>query len=266
MTLSGEPPAPLRARPIAGPRSPLRVMQIVETLAEHPDGLTLTQLGERLGIPKTSLHTHLKVLQGSGHLSLQAARYQLGPAALRMGSLIASGSSVLRAARPMLERLVRDTHESALLGVLDAGTREAVYIERQEGLHPVRYAPQIGMRRPLYCTAFGRMLLAFQPEAWIDRYLAARPLPSITRHTVTDPAELRRVLAQIRKARVAITAEEHTLHAAAVAAPVFDRSGTLIAAIGVALPADRLRATRRELVDKVTGAGREVSWALGAPG
>ncbi|ETR79084.1 hypothetical protein X566_11920 [Afipia sp. P52-10] len=251
-----------------GPRSPVRVMQIVELLAESPQGLTLTQLSERLGIPKTSLFSHLRVMTASGHVALQdGTKYGLGPASIRLGAVIAATSSVLAAARPLLDELVRQTGETALLAMLDAEHHQAVYIDRAEGTRPVRYTPTIGARRPLYCTAFGRALLAFQNnDGYIAPYLASDSIVEITANTITAPDALMTALADVRNSRVAATQEEHTLDAGAIGAPVFDRQGNVQYAIGIALPASRLGGEQRSrLTELVLDAARRLSWTLGAP-
>lgn len=251
-----------------GPRSPIRVMQIIEILAESPQGLSLTQLSERLGIPKTSLLSHLRVMASSGHVALQDhTKYVLGPASIRLGAVIAATSSVLAAARPLLEELVRQTGETALLAMIDAAQYEAVYIDRVEGTHAVRYTPTIGARRPLYCTALGRALLAFQDNsAYVAPYLASNRIVGITDHTVTAPNMLLKALEDVRKSRIAATQEEHTLDAAAIGSPVFDRQENVQYAIGIALPASRLAGEQRpRLNEQVLDAARRLSWTLGAP-
>lgn len=251
-----------------GPRSPIRVMQIVEMLAESPQGLSLTQLSERLGIPKTSLLSHLRVMATSGHVALHdGTKYVLGPASIRLGAVIAANSSLLAAAKPLLEELVQVTGETALLAMIDMTRHEAVYIDRVEGTRAVRYTPTIGARRPLYCTAFGRALLAFQDNrTYIAPYLASDSIVGITDHTITAPAALMKALEDVRNSRVAATQEEHTLDASAISAPVFDRQGNVQYAIGVALPASRLADEQQQrLSELVLDAARRLSWTMGAP-
>ncbi|WP_423458181.1 IclR family transcriptional regulator [Ottowia sp. VDI28] len=249
----------------SGPRSPLRVMQIVELLAESPRGLSLTQLSEQLEIPKTSVLSHLRVLLAAQYLSQQDARYLLGPAALRMGLIISAGASVPVVVRPLLEELVEATGETAMLAMLDEREMEAVYVARSEGIHAVRFSPSIGARRPLYCTAFGRALLASQDEQFLTRYFGSLVLQRVTNRTVTSERALRQILQGIRSSGVASTQEEHTRDAGAIAAPIIEGEKPVRYAMGIALPVSRAEGQQalRKLEQAVTDAASKARRALG---
>ena len=261
----GETPARAGRGPYAGPRSPARVMQVLEALAEAGEGLSLAAMATRLGIPKTSLLNHLRVLAATGHVALDDARYVLGPAAIRLGALIASGSAARVAIHAAARRLAADSGETSLVAMLDEPAGEAVYLAVVEGRQPIRYSPAPGTRRPLYCTAMGRALLAVQDDAWIARYLGTARLAPLTVRTVTERRALRQLLGKVAAERVAVTVAEHTDGVGAVAAPVFERAGTPRYAIGVAVPAARLVPGLKRLSALVRDAAREASWALGAP-
>lgn len=248
-----------------GPRSPLRVMQIVELLAESSRGLSLTQLSEQLDIPKTSVLSHLRVLLAAQYLSQEDARYLLGPAALRLGLLISAGASVPVVVKPLLEELVEATGETAMLAILDGQSAEAVYVARAEGIHAVRFSPSIGARRPLYCTAFGRALLASQSDEFIAHYFGSRALERVTQHTVSSERGLRQILRDIRSSGVASTQEEHTRDAGAIAAPIFERGKSVSYAMGIALPVSRMGEPRtlRGLEKAVIDAASKARHALG---
>lgn len=250
----------------AGPRSPVRVMQIVEALAEAPEGVSLALLAERLAIPKTSLLNHLRVMVGTGHVALQDARYVLGPSAIRLGTIIAAGSSVLAAMGPVTQRLAEDSGETTLIAMLDEGSRQAVYIKVLEGRQPIRYSRAVGTRRPLYCTAVGRALLAFQGEAYIRAYLGETKIERFNARTVTDRGRLTKILGQVCAERLALTSEEHTEGVGGIASPVFDRSGQVRYAIGIGVPSARVVLDRRRLSRLVLAAAEDASWALGARG
>ncbi len=249
----------------AGPRSPLRVMQIVEALAGMPGGMPLTQLSEHLGIPKTSLLSHLRVLLGSGHVAMDETRYLLGGASLRLGLVIAASATVAAAARPIVAELAHDTGETGMLAMLDPVAAQAVYVERANGTNPIRFAPDVGARRPLYCTAFGRALLAFQDDDFIKRYLEQHALERVTQYTVTSARAVQKDLQELRTTGVATSLQAHTLEAGAIAAPVFEQQGPVRYAIGIALPVSRAGSRQKRLEERVRDAARKLTWTLGAP-
>jgi DNA-binding IclR family transcriptional regulator len=251
-------------REYAGPKSPTRVMQVVEMLAEAPQGTTLAQLAHRLRIPKTSILNHLRVLIDSGHIALQESRYVLGPASLRLGTVISANSTPLAVLRPIVKQLSEDSGETCLCGSLDEKAREVVYIAVQEGREIIRYAPPVGTRRQLYCAGMGRALLAFQPEEYIDDYFAKTKLESYNANTVTSPLELKKIFARIRSDRVSITVGEVMEDLGAIASPIIDARGQVQYSIGVAVPVVKFERERNRLTQLVLAAGERASWGLGA--
>jgi len=241
-------------------------MQIVELLAGATRGLSLAAMTEALAIPKTSLLNHLRVLAGAGYVSALEGRYLLGPAALRLGVVIAADVGVLAAARPVLAGLAAASGETAMVATLDERISEAVCIDVVEGEHDMRYAPRIGSRWPLYSTGMGRALLAFQDDPMVDAYLAGARVSAHTNATVTDRARLRRLIDEVRERGVAVTEGEHTPGAGAVAAPVVERNGRVRHVVGLGLPVERLGARRTHLVQLVVDAAQRVSWTLGGRG
>ena len=258
--------APARRAPAEGPRSPLRVMQIVELLAGAGSGLSLAAMTEALQIPKTSLLNHLRMLVAGGYASCVDGRYTLGPAGLRLGAVIAADAGVLAAAHPVEVELAAASGETAMVAMLDEPQAEAVCIDVVDGPQDVRYSPRIGSHWPLYCTGMGRALLAFQEPAVIRGYLEHAGLARRTDSSVTDPALLERVLDEIRATGVAVTAGEHTPGAGAVAAPVVERDGRVRHVVALGVPVDRLAQSRARLERLVADAARQVSWTLGGPG
>jgi DNA-binding IclR family transcriptional regulator len=239
-------------------------MQIVESLAAAPEGRSLAQLAQLLGIPKTSLLNHLRVMLGTAYVALNDARYVLGPAAIRLGIVIAAGASVLATVGPVARRLAEESGETTLCAMLDEINRQAVYIEVLEGRQPIRYSPAVGVRRPLYCTAMGRALLACQDDAFLDGYLDGAKFKRFNATTVTDRSQLRKLLDRVRAERLAVTVGEHTDGVGAIAAPIVERQGRVRYSIGLAVPSSRMLPDRERLARLVRSAAERASWALGA--
>lgn len=253
-----------KARYTAGPRAPVRTLQVVEALAQAPRGVSLALLAERLAIPKTSLLSQLRVLVDTGHVAVQDARYSLGPSAIRLATIILAGSSELASMETVAKRLAVDSGETVLIGMLDEHSREAIYIRVIEGHHAIRFLPVVGGPRPLYCTAVGRALLAFQGETYIRAYLKESKLERYNPKTVTDKAELTKLLEKVRAEKLAVTSGQHTPDAGAIASPVFDRNGQVRYAMGLGLPSNRLALDHKRLSALVVAAATEASWVLGA--
>ena len=235
----GSRPKPGASAP--APRSLGRLLGLLEAIAKAPNGLSLAELSAALGSPKSSLLNLLRPLVGSGHLLHAGGRYELGPAVFRLATEILSRRRLSSLLRPYLDELVARSGETAFLCVIDREAGLATYVDCVDSPQMVRYTVRIGTARPLYGSAAGRMLLAHQPAAWCEGYFARTPLAPLTSRTVTDLRRLRDILAEARRERVTVTLGEVVPDAGGIAAPVFNRDGTVDAALLLGAPIARFR-------------------------
>lgn len=246
----------------SGPRAMSRVLRLFEVLARQEDGLSLSDLAAGLEEPKTTLLNSLRGLEQEGYLNSEGTLYRLGPRAFRLAALISSGWSMTRTLRGYLRELAREAGETALLSVLDSATGRVVNIDVVESTQQVRFVAKVGLGGPLYATASGRVLLAFQPPEDLDDYLARGDREKLTPRTVIDAMKLREQIGEIRKSHVFASIGEIHADGVAIAAPVFGPDGRCIAALSVALPMsrlgereDRLKATVRKIAAEASGEG-----------
>jgi DNA-binding IclR family transcriptional regulator len=249
-----------------GPRSALRVMMILETLAEHRTGITLSTLAEVLKTPKTSLLALLRVLEGSGYIVAKDLRYYLGPFGYRLGALISSTFEAVNVFQSALRDLSLKTQETVMLGFLDRYSKLCSYLEVVQPDIPVRYVPSIGARRPLYCTAAGRGFLFFLGDDFLDDYLATAELIKHSPRTVTSKTELRALARKARALGYAVNMGETNLGTGAVSAPIYDRAMTIQYCVIVAGPLDRIKDRLKRVSDMTLAAGRDMSMKLGYAG
>lgn len=248
------------------PRAPTRAMRVIEALALQPHGLALADLGRSLGLPKTSLFSMLRALESEAYVENAGGVYRLGPSALRLGALIGGGDTLERKLSPLLAPVVAKAGETVLLAVPTEDHREVRYIAIADGPQAVRYAATIGLRRPLYCTASGRAVLAFSDPAIVRDYLAHAPRPQHTPQTATSKAALLDIIAEVRRAGVAETRDQMFVGLWGFGAPVFDAQRNVVASLMIAAPADRARRKRAVLVAAVREGGEEMSRVLGLSG
>lgn len=254
----------MRGADQAGPQSIGRVFAVLDHLVAHRDGATLTELAAVAQAPKTSLVGLLKAMVVQGYISREhGARYLLGSRFLELALRAGAGRKLVDVAHPFLERLMSATGETAVLGTLSAQADLAVYVDRVESPNPIRYAVTVGERRELYCTALGKVLLAWMPRGGLETYLASHRLQRFTDTTITTAAGLQKELRHIRAEGLARTLGERFREANGVAAPIFLADGTVGAALLVAGPAQRMHAHRvvneaavRRLAAEVTDALR----------
>ncbi|MEV7283171.1 IclR family transcriptional regulator [Streptomyces sp. NPDC093252] len=214
-----------------------KAVVILGCFAPEGGSFRLTELVERSGLTKTTVHRLTAQMVGLGLLDREGDTYHLGPRLFELGSLVPRRTVLREAAVPFLEDLYEATHETIHLGVRDG--HDVVYVERVHGHRALALPSRIGGRLPLTCTAVGKALLAFSGGDVADEILAAR-LPRLTPHSVTDAARLRADLEQVRFSGVAFEDQEAALGVGCVAAPVIV-DGTAVAALSVAVPRTQLR-------------------------
>lgn len=244
----------------AVPTSTQRALAVLDCFSTRSPVLTLSEIARKLGRPISSTHRQLGELTRWGALERdERGRYQVGLHLWEIGSLAPRSNDLRHAALPFMEDLYEVTHENVQLAVLDVA--EVVYVERLFSHHATPIVARPGRRLPWHVTAVGRVLLAYSDPALVNELLA-RPLERYTELTVTDPAELRRELAKIRRAGHAITVRQMETMSVSVAAPVSGPAG-VVAALSVIVPARG--ADARRFVPAVRTAARGISRQLGAP-
>lgn len=247
-----------------GPRAMGRVLALLELLARTPVGLPLADISVALGVPKSTLLNSLRPLVVDDFLVVEGVLYRLGPRAFRLAATIGSAYDLPRMVRGYLRALAEETQESVCLAVLDQEMRRFVYIDVVESSRPVRYAMRLGMSGPLYSTAAGRVLLAYQAPVYQEEYIAKAKLVALTERTNTDRDVLRDQLAEVRTAGVWVSVGESVEDSAAIAAPVFGPDGAILATISLGAPSDRLTANREDLIASVVKTAAHASGGMAA--
>jgi DNA-binding IclR family transcriptional regulator len=214
-------------------------IRLLKAFSEDRAEIGVSALAQRLGIAKSTVHRLAVTLVAEGILEKnpETDRYRLGIGLFHLGTLVRRRMDLPVEARPYLFELREKTHETVLLGI--PSDADVMYVYHLESPQAIRMRSELGVRRPAFCTAVGRAILAFQPEDAIERILAG-PLPSRTAKTVTDPEKIRALLQDVRRLGYAIEDEESEAGMRAIAAPVRSAAGTVAGAVGVAGPTQRL--------------------------
>jgi len=249
----------------AGPRSALRVMDILLAVATEPEGLSLAKISDRLKLPKTSVFSLLRALESGGYLRNHDGRYTLGDQAHKLGASLGQARSFPKCARPVLEWLARETEETILLGVLSEEGHEISYVDVIESEKPLRFAVRVGNRRPLYCTAAGKAMLAFSPKSFQTKYLAQTKFVKFTYDTSTKD-ELIAMFPEIRRRGVVFDANGIIDGATGIASPCFDEAGLVTCSITIAGPTSRLLETRERIEQLTLQGAEQLSEILGYRG
>lgn len=212
-----------------------RVLDIFELLAAEPDGFSVTEIGAKLGIARSSAHALVKTLAARGYLRREGAdskRLTLGVPLVQLGLSVTERLELRTVARGVLERLVAAWHETALLAV--ANHAEIVYVDKVvSDRFGFRTDPRVNARRPLHSHSLGKALLAATGDEVVEMLIDARGLEPVTEFTIVEPEELLEDLRRTRVRGFAMDQQEAVLGVCCVGAPVRDHTGRLIAAISL---------------------------------
>ncbi|MFF3936988.1 IclR family transcriptional regulator [Streptomyces phaeofaciens] len=217
-----------------------KAASILESFTPGGGSYRLAELSERTGLPRPTVHRLAADLVRLGWLERSGPRYRLGAKLFELGSLVPHRLDLRETALPFLQDLFEATRETVHLGVREG--MEVVYLERIHGHEALRLPSRIGGSLPLTCTGVGKALLAFS-DAELTEEVLSRPLPSLTPHSITDPARLRMALEKIQVSGLAYEEQEAAPGVACIAAPVF-AGGTTVAALSVAVPRARFSPAR----------------------
>lgn len=223
----------------AGIQSVSRAVLSLELIAEAGE-LGVTELGRRLGVHKATASRLAATLAERGLVERDPAteRYRLGFGLIRLAGAAMAGLDLVSSARPVLEDLAEETRETVTIAVLSGD--DVVSIDQITGTRSIVSVSWVGKRTPLHTTSTGKILLAFMDDLERDRRLA-QPLERATKRSLVDPAQLRTQLDDIRRRGYAQTLEELEEGLNAVAAPVRQADGEVVAALSVSGPAFRVR-------------------------
>ncbi|WP_063829477.1 IclR family transcriptional regulator [Streptomyces violens] len=238
-----------------------RALRVLEAFTSAHPVLCLTDISRYSGLPLTTTHRLVKELTCWGALEREeSGGYRIGLRLWETAALAPRGLGLRELALPYLADLNQFTRENVQLAVRE--DLSVVYVERLAGRGAVPVLTRVGGRFSLPPTGVGLVLLAHAPAAMQEQVLS-QPLTRYTEKTLCSPAQVRRVLAEVRQTGVAVSDRQITMDSMSVAAPVYGPGGGVVAAVSIVAHADTAHA--HVLIPPVQVAARGISRALGAP-
>ena len=210
-----------------------KAVVVLNAIASSAHAVSLAELSESIEMPRQTIHRILQSLSAT-NLIIRAPnkdRYVVGPELTRLSVRALTTLNTRPPIRSILQELVEQTGETCNVGVLDQG--EVVYIERIEGHSPLRLQLDIGSRVPGYCTAIGKLLIAYQHKNVRTRLIRTINLKRFTAHTLVTPAVLEQAFSEIRSNACSINNQENVEGLIAVAVPIRDQAGKVLAGLAV---------------------------------
>jgi DNA-binding IclR family transcriptional regulator len=244
-----------------GVQSVDRALTILAILARLGEA-GVTEIAGELGVHKSTAFRLVATLESHGMVEQNEDRgkYRLGVGVLRLAGATTARLDVVQESRSIVRKLAADTGETVNIAVMS--DRSVLYLDQVSGKSALQAHNWVGQHIPLHATSNGKVLLSGLSPDEVDARLPR--LPSYTAGTVTTRARLRRELLEVRQQGYAVATDELEVGLTAIAAPIRNAHGDVIASISVSGPTFRMPQERvDEVVAQVVEAAREVSYRLG---
>ncbi|HCL6072291.1 TPA: IclR family transcriptional regulator YiaJ [Citrobacter freundii] len=228
----------------AGSQSLFRGFMLIEILSNYPNGCPLAHLSELAGLNKSTVHRLLQGLQSCGYVTPApaAGSYRLTTKFIAVGQKALSSLNIIHVAAPHLEALNIATGETINFSSREDDHAILIYkLEPTTGM--LRTRAYIGQHMPLYCSAMGKIYMAFGHADYVEAYWESHQdlIEPLTRNTITGLPAMYDELAQIRESSMAMDREENELGVSCIAVPVFDIHGRVPYAVSISLSTSRLK-------------------------
>lgn len=227
-------------RPRGGVQSIERAFAIIEEVARNRDGIGLADLSKRVGLHNSTTFHLVKTMVALGYLRQikESKRYRIGRPLFALAASALDEVEMVSLAMPVLDDLTRQIGESSHFAVRMSDA--VMVLARTPGPGAFQLTERVGIVRPAYCTALGKVILAALRPDQLARYIERVELKPLTSRTIIDPRRLRREIDEVRRAGIGFDDREFNAEVRCAAMPVLDFSGRVAGAVGISAPAWRL--------------------------
>ena len=245
-------------------KSALRVLEIMEFIANQRDGCTHTAIAQGLNIPKSSLTALLQDLLSKGYLQRTADSgvFTIGVQVLWLSNSYLRNLNLVKLGQPLVAEIHSKVKEFALLAIPNGAEYVTICTESVPSVFG--HTLQLGSRGPMFCSAVGRAMLAFMPDPQVDEILRSGPRVKATPNTKTSIADIKASLTETRRTGIAFSGEEAIAGVVGFAAPVFSAMGVPVASFGVGVPSSQFKRSATSAIESaLKDASRRLSQQLG---
>jgi len=234
-------------------------LRVIRAFTRDRAALSLSDVAGATDMPAATARRCLLTLEELGYVTRSGRQFLLRPKVLELGAAYLESMNIELLTRTHLEELARNTGDSAALCVLD-GT-EIVYVARASIRTLVRLEAHVGSRFAAYATSTGRALLAGLSTERLQRYFDTAKIEALTDRTVTDPAKLRQLIEDCRRTGYSAVEDELAYGVVALAVPVFDQYGRVVAALNSSSHSRRIAKSKliRERFTMLQQVSRQIS-------
>lgn len=241
----------------------LRAAHLLNCFSEERPEWSVSELSRELGLNLSTVSRLLGTMESMGFLARdgETGKFQLGPRIIGLAYVSLSHLKLRRLSMAILQELSDQTALHATLAVLHGS--KTMYIARVEASDLFRGNYALGREIPLYCTAVGKVLMAFSDPEQARKLLSEQTMAPLTPNTIVDAEKLLAQLDAVRNQGTALDWGEFITGIGCVAGPVREHTGGVVAAVGVSGPLDRLEGRLPEVTRRLIEASNKISFTLG---
>ena len=240
-----------------------KAIQILENFTPDNPEWGIRELGRDLDINPTTVYRLVSTLRSSGYLeqNAQTQRYTLGPKVVKLARLYTHLNPLPIVAHKIFEQYSNRFEYNFYLGRLSH--YEVIFLAVLDGRGPIQVVVETGGSTTLHSTALGKVLMAFQDDAFVDEFIANTELSALTPRSITDPVQLRAQIEEIRVQKYAVNNGEHYDDVGAIGVPVFEQSGRVQLGVSLAYPRHLIQKDHIE-IDRLIDLAQEIAEEIGA--
>lgn len=245
------------------PQTVEKALALLECFSIRESKLTVNEIGSKMGISTSTLYRYITAMENKGYLEKEADtnKYVVGLRVVELAGIALSRLEVRRHGQLELDALADALDMNANLGVLYCG--DVFHLAFSVRTEVDRMYTVIGRRTPAHCTAMGKILLAHLPRTNVHELIDTYGWNPLTPHSITTMERLELELDQVMQSGYAVDRGECAVNGMCIAAPVYDQSGKVIAAISVSSSKDRIEPRLNHIADQVSHYADRLSLRLG---
>mgnify|MGYP000856610231 CR=1 FL=1 len=239
-----------------------RVVQLLELLSKYNDGIGINQISETVDLPLSTTHRMLNGLKKDGYVTQDnvSKRYKLGVGILSLAVNMLNNMDIIKITMPFIEDLSTKYGQLMFLSVFE--NNKIICVDMVNNSSGMKYYVQVGSTMPAYCSASGKIIVAYQDDLQIDKILKSESRTKYTNNTKLDTNEIKRELKMARKLGYAVCNEEMEIGAIALSTPIFNRHGNVFASITIML-VKHLENEEYRIIEDLKEASDKISRCLG---
>ncbi|HHY82486.1 MAG TPA: IclR family transcriptional regulator [Clostridiales bacterium] len=238
-------------------------ISILEYLSDSEDDLTITEIHQKLDIPKATVFMILQVMEANNLVTRSRdGRYSIGPRIYSWGLVYMTKMELRKIAHPYLLKLSKETGHTVHLGKIV--NNRVLFIDKVEQQSFIKFNTYIGMQNDIHCCALGKAIAAHLDSNQLDEIISAVGLGKYTENTITDYEMFKKVLNIIRQTGYAVEDEEGEIGVRCIGSPIFDAESKVAGAVSITALKSNLTSDLYPFIgEKVRQTAMDISKALG---